>query len=737
MEKRIAVHNRLDVQYLRALAVMSVVAYHFWPNRLVSGFLGVDVFFVISGFLITSLILREVSATGTLRLSAFWVRRIRRIFPAAITVIIATAIATNLSGLTAQILASGRHVFASAFSFENILLGLDATDYDRRGDMTSPLQHYWSLSVEEQFYLVWPILVIGAIGLAKISRVSPVRLLGIAIVGIAAGSLFYAIVVTQGVAASYFDTLARAWELALGAGVALLAQRDFKPWRGQLISNRLAWLALATTFAIPGLNDFVPGIGVLPAVLATAIILATGTVSTSNTSGRPVVVSAFSFENIILGLDATDYDRRLETKLRRLETKLRRLETKLRRFAKPVLFVAKWVGDRSYSIYLWHWPIVILSPAFLGFALSGASKIGALVLVLILAELTYRFVENPVRLARASWTFKPLFVGSIALVTSAAVVAVTVLYPHDLGNKEPADPLLANMLSEPLEVDTPGLVDEFPYTLPYCVGAGAAVFVCPNSNVVEFDASSYRPVPPPSDTCPYEVANSINDCVIGDTAATRSIALVGDSHAQAMWASIDLIGKRASYAVHLFIASRCSYRLDHFRWCTQRNLEIRPRLNSGEFDLVILAQSSEVLEAGVENPVFPDNPFVELFGELHANGINVAVVKDNPKRGPELYSCLLYNPKEPGSCTVPFQPQMDVATQTALDLEMPVLNLDTVFCPGNSCDAVRGGMFVWRDDGHIWPFFHLTAAPLLWSQLMEHDLIQPQRSTNQAREDSS
>jgi peptidoglycan/LPS O-acetylase OafA/YrhL len=713
MEKGVAVHNRLDVQYLRALAVVSVVAYHFWPNRLVSGFLGVDVFFVISGFLITSLILREVSATGTLRLSAFWVRRIRRIFPAAITVIIATAIATNLSGLTAQILASGRHVFASAFSFENILLGLDATDYDRRGDMTSPLQHYWSLSVEEQFYLVWPILVIGAIGLAKISRVSSVRLLGIAIVGIAAGSLIYAIVVTQGVAASYFDTLARAWELALGAGVALLAQRDIKPWRGQLITNRLAWLALATTFAIPGLNDFTPGIGVLPAVLATAIILATGNVSTPKTSGRRVVVSEFSFENVILGLDATDYNRRGDMKLRR--------------FAQPVLFVAKWVGDRSYSIYLWHWPIVILSPVFLGFALAGASKIGALVLVLILAELTYRFVENPVRHARASWTFKPLFAGSIALVTSAAVVAVTVLYPHDLGEKEPPDPLLASMLSEPLEVDAPRLVEEFQYTLPYCVGAGAAVFVCPNGNLVEFDASSYRPVPPPSATCPYEVANSINDCVIGDTAATRSIALVGDSHAQAMWASIDLIGKRANYAVHLFIASRCSYRLDHFRWCTRRNLEIQPRLNSGEFDLVILAQSAEVIEASVENPVIPANPFVELFGELHANGINVAVVKDNPKRGPELYSCLLYNRNEPGSCTVPFQPQMDLATQTALDLKLPVINLDTVYCPGNRCGAVRGGMFVWRDDGHIWPFFHLTAAPLVWSQLMEHDLIHPQR----------
>lgn len=151
MVKSVGNHNRSDVQYLRALAVVSVVVYHFWPNRLVSGFLGVDVFFVISGFLISSLILREVRATGTVRLTAFWVRRIRRIFPAAITVIVATAIATNLSGMTEQILSIGRHVFASAFSFENVLLGLDATDYDRREDITSPLQHYWSLSVEEQF----------------------------------------------------------------------------------------------------------------------------------------------------------------------------------------------------------------------------------------------------------------------------------------------------------------------------------------------------------------------------------------------------------------------------------------------------------------------------------------------------------------------------------------------------------------------------------------------------------
>lgn len=294
---------------------------------------------------------------------------------------------------------------------------------------------------------MWPIIVIGAVWLAKKSDLSVSRMLGIAIAVIASGSLVYAIVVAQGVSSSYFDTLARAWELAIGAGVALWAQRDRKPWRGQFISNRLSWLALATTFAIPGLNDFAPGIGILPAAVATALILATGPVSASKSIP----------------------------------------------FLKPVHVVSEWVGDRSYSIYLWHWPVLILLPFFLGSELSTASKIGALVLILLLAELTYRLIENPVRHANATWTFKPLFVGSIALVTSVAVVAIVALIPQDLGKKETSTGLSAFMLSEPAAAGTPSFADKFPYTAPYCDGAGAAVFRCPNSSVLEFDASTYPP----------------------------------------------------------------------------------------------------------------------------------------------------------------------------------------------------------------------------------------------------
>jgi hypothetical protein len=192
-----------------------------------------------------------------------------------------------------------------------------------------------------------------------------------------------------------------------------------------------------------------------------------------------------------------------------------------------------------------------------------------------------------------------------------------------------------------------------------------------------------------------------------------------------MWASLDLIGKRAGYAVHEFLSPSCSYRLYDVDWCTQRNREIGPRLNSGEFDLVILAQASKRIDA--LHADIPAEPYLQLFGELKANGINVAVVKDNPRRPPELESCLLLNRRDPSSCTVPFQPQMDRATQAAIDLDLPIISLDSAYCPNNRCDAVRGGMFLWRDNSHIWPFYHLTAAPLIWSQLMEQELIHPQR----------
>lgn len=152
MSKLQQTRHRVDLQILRAVAVLSVAIYHFWPSALPGGFAGVDVFFVISGFLITSLIAREIERTGKLNLANFWIRRIRRIFPAAATVIVFVVIAVATFGGPRQISSLASHTIASVFSAENFLLWWESTDYDAGTNSASPLQHYWSLAVEEQFF---------------------------------------------------------------------------------------------------------------------------------------------------------------------------------------------------------------------------------------------------------------------------------------------------------------------------------------------------------------------------------------------------------------------------------------------------------------------------------------------------------------------------------------------------------------------------------------------------------
>jgi peptidoglycan/LPS O-acetylase OafA/YrhL len=213
---------RPEIQALRAVAVVTVLVFHFWPEALPGGFVGVDVFFAISGFLITSHLVREVERTGSVSVLAFWARRVRRLLPASLVVLLATATAiVALVPLSAwdDWLAE---LLASALYVENWHLASSATDYFAQQDAPSPFQHFWSLSVEEQFYAVWPLLVLGAAllgaGLAR-RRAALAGVLGL----VFAASLAYSILFTgDGRDDAYFSTLTRAWEFAAGGLLALL-----------------------------------------------------------------------------------------------------------------------------------------------------------------------------------------------------------------------------------------------------------------------------------------------------------------------------------------------------------------------------------------------------------------------------------------------------------------------------------------------------------------------------------
>lgn len=353
-----AARFRPDIEGLRALCVGAVVAFHAFPTMLPGGFIGVDVFFVISGFLITQLLLREIEASGRVDLGDFWARRIRRILPAATLVLCATALmALCVSGVDARQL--GRHLIAAALFYYNWRQAGEAVDYLAQDDRDNPLLHYWSLAVEEQFYLVWPLLL-AAIALwlgRRESRLSARAAIGVAVGILAVASFAVCIHVTSTNAPlAFFSTFARAWQLLAGAMIAVLAMR---PWHLPALSASalgLACIAVLTASCIwISQSTPYPGVAAAAPTLAAALLLLVG-------------ASRGSWSSALLSTAPLRY-----------------------------------VGRISFSWYLWHWPLIV----FAGMAAvdsGGASdEVGiapawiAIALSFFLAAATYQFVEKPFR----------------------------------------------------------------------------------------------------------------------------------------------------------------------------------------------------------------------------------------------------------------------------------------------------------------------------------------------------
>ncbi|GIM95134.1 acyltransferase family protein [Paractinoplanes toevensis] len=352
---------RPDIEGLRAVAVTAVVLCHAGVPGLGGGYIGVDVFFVISGFLITSLMMREVAETGDLSLLRFWGRRARRILPAS-TVVLVTVVLAGYHWLGFlrgdEIADDGRWaaLFASNFNF-----AAQGVDYLQSQSAPSPLQHFWSLAVEEQFYLVWPALVVLLIWLGL--RHATALLLGLAV----AASLACSIGQT-GTTWSYFSPATRAWELGAGCLLALVADRlDRIP---AAVSTALAGAGLGgVVVAALSFDDSTPMPGYAAAlpVVATVLLLA----------GRG---------DALLGIA-------------------------------PL----RWLGRISYSLYLWHWPVLIIAEQAYG-PLSARTRLALVLLSVALSILTYAFVETPIRHSRRLQ--RPVLTVAMAVLLIAAPLLV-------------------------------------------------------------------------------------------------------------------------------------------------------------------------------------------------------------------------------------------------------------------------------------------------------------------------
>ena len=503
---------RPDIEGLRAVAVVVVVLFHARITAFSGGFVGVDVFFVLSGFLITRLVLREVASTGTISLSRFWARRARRLLPASCVVVVATVLASQvlLSPIAQRPLATDA-IAASGFVL-NFVFATRLGDYfaSQLGRTPSPLLHFWSLAVEEQFYLFWPLALFGLRRRPRRYR----RLVTVMMIAVALVSFWACVWMTRTHPTGAFYLLpARMWELAVGGLVAVggTAWRLVSP-RARAVAAWIGVVGIATAVVTFDGSIAFPGTAALLPVLGTALIVVSG------------------------GSDAAPF-------------------APLVALRHPAL---QWIGRRSYAIYLWHWPALVLAEAQWG-PLSIAQRFVAIGVALVLAAASLRLVEDPVRHSAwvASRPGRGLALGASLCATVLVVGTISLALPRQLdGGRAAAAPVLA--LSTATSTTAPGATT--PVGAPSAggsvapaaplTGADLAGLVAANQVVLEQGLTTSavpsnmrpslaklfddRPAVYGDGCVAIGVDDKLNPCRYGNTSSSIKIVLFGDSHA-AQW----------------------------------------------------------------------------------------------------------------------------------------------------------------------------------------------------------
>jgi peptidoglycan/LPS O-acetylase OafA/YrhL len=639
--------RRGDVQGLRAAAVLLVVAYH--ANLGVSGgFTGVDVFFVISGFVITTSLHTELVSTGRISLSAFYTRRVKRLLPALATMISVVALlATFANPIGSQRSTALTGIWASGFAANAFLYRLAAGYFDVSGTL-DPLLHTWTLAVEEQFYVVFPTLLFLAWHVARRRTTQrAVALTTIAGVSVASfllsealshGALVGAALRPQQIA--FYSSPTRAWEFGAGALLALCATESARlPHRfAEAVAAAGAAAVLVGAFSIPGTAAF-PGTAALYPVLGAAAIIAAGTARSTLTS--------------------------------------RVLATR------PLV----WVGDRSYSWYLWHWPLIVFGKALV----PGAGWVGpaAAAASLVPAAASYRWIENPIRFDKRIRRRRVL-----------AIAAISVLAP-----------MIASV----------GLL-------------GAQHFLSRTSGVQEWQRSRAAHLdelhgcqgptpfgPHTPDGCTSRVANALG-----------TIVLIGDSNAGHFSEAVVRAGNRAQFDVTLATFQGCPFVALRIVGSSAGEGPCRA-FESGSMSGLLRARPSLVITAARSDGYINGHVGLGARGgatagsragksrlwrdgltavlrRLNEAGIPVLVVSSVPETTSDSTACAVLLVVMRSCRTTAERSRVDArlrssrlvqATAIAAVSDSRALDLEDAFCSSTTCSSMRGGKLLYRDSDHL------------------------------------
>ena len=674
---------RPDIEGLRAVAVIAVVLYHAGIPGFGGGFIGVDVFFVISGFLITGLLWREVATTNTVALGRFYGARARRLLPAAATVGIATAlvVAVVLPPLQA------RSVFldgiACALYAGNYRFAMHGTDYLASDLPPSPFQHYWSLGVEEQFYLVWPVLIIGTAWLVHrlragaAARATPYA---VVLVLVAAASLAAAVLWTRTSPAwAFFSLPTRAWELAAGGLVAL----SIHQWRRLplLPATIVGWGGLALivlTCTQLGPRTPYPGTAALLPVLGTALVIGAGPVTGGLGAGRVL--------------------------------------------CRPAM---RAIGRVSYSWYLWHWPVLLLMPPLLGEPAGLPARLSATAVSGGLAVITLHLVENPGRFAAALRRSAKASLTVAAAASAAAACACMLLLnvvPVPVGHGAAAP--RANIVAVPPTTIAPAMSPEEAAVQHAFAQARDAVAVSAGLRAVPSNLD-----PPlakaPADKAAVFVNGCVRswreigqgECATGDIASPTTVALVGDSHA-AMWnPAFQHLAEQRHWRLETLAKVTCPLQDLHitspylgreYTECKQWRAQIVNRLKAEHPRLVVLDMSRRY---GADFGFTSYDPaWIDTLGrtvaQLRSIGAAVLVLGPVPDPGSSVPTCLSGHVDDATACAPARPVAVDDGGVSAERAATTAgggryADLTDLFCTADRCPVIVGNTLVFRDDNHV------------------------------------
>ena len=664
---------RKDIQALRAIAVTLVVLYHFWPARLTGGYVGVDVFFVISGFLITlHLLQRPIRSVKDL--FSFWARRVRRLIPAATVVLVAT-LAASLVWLPQTVHARvAQEVIASALYVENWLLALTSTDYLATDQLHSPTQHYWSLSVEEQFYILWPVLIGLAFlvcrRLGRSFRFPPLAVIGV----VSLASLgFSAWFTGEDAAQAYFVSTTRIWELGVGAALAAAVNAGLR-FRATAVRAALVWGGLAAivwaSLTFTGATPF-PGVAALLPTLGAAAVIAAGSDDLRFGphrlwSGRPV----------------------------------------------------QWLGDVSYSVYLWHWPAIVIAPFVLDVDnVNWWQKLVIIVVVLGLSAASKRWIEDLMRftprIARSTKRSFLLLAACLGISLTAAGLA--------LWQAQRATDAAESVV---IDSSAPCVGADY-FRTASCSGREMAML----SNPIQ--AAKDKPQVYADDCWNNRPFTRRKVCSYGPKNAPVKVALYGNSHAGQWAPPILQTAKARGWRVDTYIASEC-YSVDipvSFSTtslednCVAFNAWARDRITKGGYDLVVMSDRTLQPLAGVpaaQKTTVAEAAYNRVLDTFTTAGSRVLVIRDTPGSAESVPDCVsrhlddvsrcATNVKFAGTSGLEPDPLADAAAgRTGRDVSR--LEVTDLLCRDGSCPAVLGGLITYFDHGHMTKSFSLTLYP--------------------------